>query len=482
MKMMTPYFRRSGIFLAGLLFLPAACQNNNTTIVDHSVIPTEAYAGGDLTTFDLTGNIFDLPAPNLSLERRVEFLDGNAFFNFTWTTPGSAAVSGLGPVFNNKSCVGCHIKDGRGRPPGPGKLMSSMLTRISIPGEDPVTGGPLGVPGFGDQLNNRGLVSDGTNPAVPPEGHTEIEYTEIQGQFANGTVYTLLKPEYTIIWNAAFDDPGEVLVSPRVANQMVGLGLLQSVPARVIEAAADPDDADEDGISGRPNYVWDARTETTVLGRFGWKANQPNLFQQNLGAALGDIGLTSPLFPEENCADGQSVCAAWPSGDNGHSSGTELNEVVADRLSVYTHLLAVPGRRDWADPDVLAGKKIFFEIGCETCHTSRLTTGENPDFPELSHQIIFPYTDLLLHDMGEDLADNRPDFKANGREWRTAPLWGIGLIERVNGHTRFLHDGRARSLEEAVLWHGGEAAGPRDKYKALSVEKRKQLIRFLESL
>jgi CxxC motif-containing protein (DUF1111 family) len=249
------------------------------------------------------------------------------------------------------------------------------------------------------------------------------------------------------------------------------------VPEATILAFADPDDADGDGISGRPNYVFDPITQTMALGRFGWKANQAGLRQQNAGAFHGDLGITSSLHPSEDCPTSQVDCEMAQSGGS-----PELDDALLDAITTYSRLLAVPARRDVDDPEVLLGRELFHAIGCADCHVPRLETGALAGFPELSQQLIWPYTDLLVHDMGEGLADGRPDYQADGREWRTPPLWGIGLFEIVNDHTFYLHDGRARNLAEAVLWHGGEAQAARDGFVDLDAEDRAALLRFLASL
>ncbi len=234
---------------------------------------------------------------------------------------------------------------------------------------------------------------------------------------------------------------------------------------------------DGDGISGRPNYVWDAAQGSSALGRFGWKANQPTLHQQVAGAFLGDIGITPSLFPEENCMDPQGDCQAAQNGGQ-----PEIGDPILEDVVFYSHTLAVPARRDWDNAVVLTGKKLFTEARCTQCHTPKFQTGNLPGFPELSNQTIRPYTDLLLHDMGPGLADGRPDFQADGNEWRTPPLWGIGLVPTVNEHSNYLHDGRARNLMEAILWHGGEAEASRELVRKMPQQERDALIKFLESL
>ncbi len=326
-------------------------------------------------------------------------------------------------------------------------------------------------PRYGHQLQNRAVAG------ILPEAQTQIRYREIEGAFADGTGYTLLQPQYALAAPAYGAPHDELLVSPRVANQMIGLGLLEAVPEADLLARADPNDADGDGVSGRPNYVWDAFNGRRALGRFGWKANQPHLLQQVAAAFAADMGITSALFPAEECTDSQAECRAQPTGGAPEIASDDLHKVV-----LYASALAVPARRDWDDPQVLAGKRLFRTLGCVACHVPVQQTGIHPTIPALSHQRIRPYTDLLLHDMGEGLADGRPDFEANGREWRTPPLWGIGLFETVNGHTRYLHDGRARNLMEAVLWHGGEAERAKERVLHLTAAERRALLAFLESL
>jgi len=431
----------------------------------------EARSGGDTTVFDITRNAYGLSARNLTFDERSTFLVGNSFFNDNWVTAPASTTSrdGLGPVFNARSCSGCHDRDGRGRPPEGDEEMLSMLLRVSIPGEGP-QGGPAPVPGYGLQLQPRAIRD------VSPEVRTRVAWETVEGAYADGEPYALRRP-IIHIEEAAFGPlPDALLVSPRVAPPVYGLGLLEAIPEETLLALADPDDADGDGVSGRVNRVWDAARGEAVLGRFGWKANEPNLSQQNQGAFLGDIGVTSPLFPDPECADGQAACAAAPSGGE-----PELTPDIVAFVDFYVSTLAVPARRDVEDPSVLRGKALFLAAGCGGCHVPRLETGDHP-IEALAHQTIRPFTDLLLHDMGEGLADGRPDFEASGTEWRTPPLWGIGLLPVVNGHTLLLHDGRARGFAEAVLWHGGEAEAARESFRAMSADERADLVRFLESL
>jgi CxxC motif-containing protein (DUF1111 family) len=304
-----------------------------------------------------------------------------------------------------------------------------------------------------------------------------VTYTEVPGMFADGSAYSLRSPAY-VLEDLAFGPlAADAMMSPRTAQAMIGLGLLEAIDEDTILALADETDTDGDGISGRPNRVWDPKAGAVRLGRFGWKANQAGIEQQTSGAFLGDIGITSPLNPTNNCPPAQTTCAAQIDGGS-----PEADQETIDQVTYYGRLLAVPARRDVQNGDVLRGKQLFNDVGCASCHTPKLVTGELEGLPEVSQQTIFPYSDMLLHDMGEQLADHRPDFLASGTEWRTAPLWGLGLVRVVNGHTNFLHDGRARDVSEAILWHGGEAADARDAYREMDSKERASLVRFVESL
>ncbi len=446
----------------------AACGDNASLYE-----PGEELAGGETTVFDTGKDAFSLAARNLKGARRDAFFVGNAFFKRNWVTaPASTTgIDGLGPTFNASSCAGCHFMDGRGAPPqADGEPFLGLLVRLSVPGED-AHGGPLDEPTYGGQFNHHAILG------ALAEGTSRVTYTEVPGMFADGAAYSLRSPTYHLD-NLAFGPlANDTMMSPRTAQAMIGLGLLEAIDEDVILALADETDSDGDGISGRANRVWDPKAGATRLGRFGWKANQAGIEQQTSGAFLGDIGITSPLFPTNNCPPAQTACSAQIDGGS-----PEADQETIDQVTYYGRLLAVPARRDAQDGDVLHGKQLFTDAGCASCHTPKLVTGELDGIPEISHQTIFPYSDLLLHDMGDELADHRPDFLATGTEWRTAPLWGLGLVRVVNGHTNFLHDGRARDVSEAILWHGGEAKDAREAYRAMDSKERTSLLRFVESL
>ena len=428
-----------------------------------------ALSGGATTIFREDADAFETAAPNLIGDQLERHEVGDVAFGLPHTR-GSGVSGGLGPVFDNTSCEACHVGDGRGSPPAnEGGQFTSMLFRSSISGKD-ANGGPLGIPGgFGGQLQMQAV-----SPSLP-DIQAVIHYVSTQGTFSDGTRFVLQVPHYTI--TGVYPGlPSNFLFSPRVAPVVFGLGLLEAVPDQLIQSKADPRDFDRDGISGRVNMVYDAARGQRAVGRFGWKANTPNLIQQTAGAYNGDMGVTSDLFPSESCA-GRSK---EPGCNNRH--GAEVTAQTVADVAFYTQTLAVPARRHLDDPTTNRGETVFYAAGCNGCHTPTLRTGVLPGLPEVSNQVIHPYTDLLVHDMGPGLADGRPDFQASGSEWRTPPLWGIGLVQTVNGHTRFMHDGRAYSLLEAVLWHGGEASAARDRVKRLTKQDRDALVAFLQSL
>jgi len=444
-----------------ILLLLSGCRGPKAALEEGEWLP-----GGETTnTLLLGGNAFLRPAANLTPENEQDFYSGNSFFNQGWVeAPASTEKrDGLGPLFNARTCSGCHFRDGKAEPPEDGKApFVGLLLRLSIPGED----GPEPDPVYGAQLQDQAIDD------VPVEALPEILTTEIQGSYADGTSFSLLAPEYILHEPGYGDFHDELMVSPRIAPHMIGLGLLEAIEDSRLMDLADPDDADGDGISGRLQLHGDAQ----AIGRFGWKGEAVDVEEQSAGAFSGDMGLTSRLFEADDCTDAQTECHASMSGGE-----PEVEDHILDLVVLYSRAISVPVRRAADDPDVLRGKYVFGELGCGSCHVPSHTTG-SAALPELEGQLIWPYTDLLLHDMGDGLADDRPVGEASGREWKTPPLWGLGLVDDVGGHTRFLHDGRARSLEEAILWHGGEAQASRDAFVALDARERTYLLGFLEDL
>ncbi|NMX91337.1 MULTISPECIES: di-heme oxidoredictase family protein [unclassified Pseudomonas] len=444
--------------------------------------PGEARSGGSTTVRKTDQNAFSLPSANLAPTRRLDFSVGNSFFRNPWVIAPATTTArdGLGPLFNTNACQNCHIKDGRGHPPLPEASNAvSMLVRLSIPDSPPYAKvieqlGIVPEPVYGGQLQDMAV------PGVVPEGKVRVDYTPVNVTFKDATVVELRKPRLQITQLGYGAMHPDTRFSARVAPPMIGLGLLEAISdADILQNASKR--PDKNGVLGRPNWVWDDARQKTVLGRFGWKAGQPNLNQQNVHAFSGDMGLTTSLRPFDDCTDAQVACKQAPNG-NGENGEQEVSDNILRLVLFYTRNLAVPARRDVNEQQVLAGKNLFFQAGCQSCHTPTFTTAANAAEPELANQVIRPYTDLLLHDMGEGLADNRTEFKAGGRDWRTPPLWGIGLTQTVSGHTQFLHDGRARNLLEAVLWHGGEAQAAQQHVLSFNAEQRAALLAFLNSL
>lgn len=452
--------------------------------------PFETMSGGAATSRRRADtNAFSHASSNLSFEGEQDFKLGNGLFRKVWvSSPSSTQASdGLGPLFNARSCQRCHLKDGRGRPPlATGDKPGGLLLRLSIPPATAEDRAALAEkrllripePTYGGQIQTFGV------PGLPGEASVTVDTETRTVSLAGGETVTLTKPLYGLTDLAYGPLHPEAMISPRLANPMIGLGLLEAIHPDDILARADPDDADGDGISGRPSMVRDPETGAPVLGRFGWKATAPTILAQSADAFSGDIGISTPLVTAAfgECSAAQADCRTMPSGVQAHLGEVEAPDPVLDLVAFYARNLAVPARRDVDDPQVLAGKRAFYAAGCAACHTPKYVTSRQAGDPEHRFQLIWPYTDMLLHDMGEDLADGRPVGDASGAEWRTAPLWGIGLTEVVNGNTFYLHDGRARTLLEAILWHGGEAEAAREAVVAMQPEERAALLKFLESL
>lgn len=456
--------------------------------------PFEANPGGAATVPRMaTADAFSQPAASLSFAQEMDFKLGNALFRKLWVSAPSStqASDGLGPLYNARACQTCHIKDGRGRLPAPGEKAVGIFLRVSVPAPgdaalteverylaalDGTVPRTRPDPVYGEQLQNFSIAGQRA------EAEPAVTWEEIPVTLAGGEVVHLRRPDWRAA-NLAYGPLAEgAMMSLRLAPQMIGLGLLEAIPAADILAREDPEDADGDGISGRANIVRSEEFGQPMLGRFGWKAGAPTVRAQSAGAFSGDMGLSTSLHPDPwgECTQAQPDCRAAPDGRG--DEGVEVDRRSLDLVAFYVRNLGVPAREGVDDGQVLHGKAMFHAAGCPACHTPKHVTHRLADRPENSFQLIWPYTDLLLHDMGEGLADHRPEGRATGREWRTAPLWGIGLTAQVTGTVELLHDGRARSLAEAILWHGGEARASRDAFAAMVPEDRAALIRFLESL
>lgn len=434
-----------------------------------------------------TADAFSQFSGNLAFDRQMNFNLGNALFTKTWVpSPSSTLASdGLGPLFNARGCQDCHLKDGRGHPPAQAADKPvSLFLRLSVPGgvapqdiRDWLATMPD--PTYGGQLQT--FAANG----LAAEGAMVTTYTDLPVALGDGTVVTLRQPHYAIADPAYGPVPAGLQLSPRIAPQMIGLGLLEAIPAGDLLARVDEGDANGDGISGRASVVPSLELGQNALGRFGLKAGAATIRDQSAGAFAGDMGLSTALHPDPwgDCTPTQTTCRTAPTGQQADlRDGLEVDNQSLDLVTFYARNLGVPERRALNDPQVLRGKELIYGLNCTGCHTPKYVTARLETQPEQSFQLIWPYTDLLLHDMGPGLADDRPEGRATGREWKTPPLWGIGLTAQVSGHTQFLHDGRARSLLEAILWHGGEAQAARDAVVALPKADRDAILAFLESL
>ena len=458
------------LFVVILSCLNYSCSDDDEyedIITEEDKRPESVLAGGETTIFSSGPDAYTFPLPNLDSEGMAKHAESDAAFEQQFVTAPADNFDGVGPQFNQNACVACHVRNGRGNVPQfTGDPNSGLSMRMSLPGVG-ANNGIVPVPGFGSQLQNKAIVGK------MPEGQLSKTISERVITYDDGTTTTIYKPTYYIV-DTYTELPGDVLISPRIAPAVHGLGLLEAIPEEDILLEADVNDLDNDGISGKPNMVYNVLEDKMELGRFGWKAIMPTAGQQAADAAHNDMGLTNFYFPEEQ-SKGQS------NATSGLKSGNDIDAEMVNLMEFYFQTLAVPAQRDYDDENVLKGKALFSSLQCVACHKPKQITGSH-EIEALSNQTIYPYTDLLLHDMGEGLADNRPVFDANGKEWRTPPLWGIGLAQRINPDTSFLHDGRAKTLEEAILWHGGEAQQSTDKFKSLSQSERGDLIEYLKSL
>ncbi|TAH25327.1 MAG: thiol oxidoreductase [Cytophagales bacterium] len=472
---MNSYIFKKNIIIGLIAIIAFNCSTKDKEPLTTPIIASsdEELSSGKLTVFDQSENSFGNQVPGLTGEESGKFVVGNSFFRSNWVTSPSSTTArdGLGPFFNARSCGSCHAKDGRGFPPESGELdMHSLLFRLSIEGTNP-DGSPKAHPEYGGQIQSSAIQG------LQAEAQPLVEYIDFEYTYPDGEILKLRKPIYSFSTNYG-NLEANVKTSPRVGLQLCGMGLLEAIPENDILKLSDEADSNNDQISGKPNYVWDYESNKKTLGRFGWKANQPSLRQQVAGAFNGDIGITSELFTKEEFPS--SIIEIILNLPNG--GVPEISNKTIDEVTFYCQTLAVPARRNFKNPDVIEGKQLFTKIGCEKCHHAEYKTSAFHSPSVLSSIVIRPYTDMLLHDMGTALADNREDFQANGLEWRTTPLWGLGLIKTVNNHTFLLHDGRARNIEEAIIWHGGEAENSKKEFSKLNKTDRLKLLQFLNSL
>lgn len=473
-----------------LLALVMAAVPSGARLASPETLPAAARSGGDMTHTDWGRNAYLVPTALRDSKESDAFALGKRMFQNRWGFFWfEQAEWGRGPTSNAQACTGCHAGNGRGVAPGTevanldgpdGPIMDShiavrfepapnLVIRLSVAGDGPY-GGPNPHPHYGDQLQNFGVKG-----VVPAEAQFDVRWDESEYVFPDGEAVSLRKPNITLRELAYGPLGPDVMISARMPPAMVGLGLLEAIPIATLQALATADKPH--GVRGRLNQVWDPETQTTVPGRFGLKANHPTLREQVAAAFINDLGLSTPVYPAQNCPEVQANCAVQMVAGRPEITALRLSSTVT-----YLRSLAVPARRNVDDPEVKHGEALFSQAGCGACHVSELRTGEFPEFPQAAHQTIRPHTDLLLHDMGEALADQRPDYLASGREWRTPALWGMGLSETVNGANTYLHDGRARSTTEAILWHGGEAGAARQAFVHMNKTERAALTAFLRSL
>ena len=431
--------------------------------LDSFPLTTNAWLGGKTTLpyqysnepehrfKQLAGNISPTNGQLFMLGRRLHHTDfGDGSHSEAGNPIYTQQVGKLGPKFIARNCVECHINNGRALPAAVGMPLTKWVFKV-------------GSDATGTAHPTLGHVLQPQSTSGPNEGTVSIaSYTTTSGQYGDATPYSLQKPNYS------FSATTPTFFSARIAPQLVGMGLLEAVSESTIAALADPDDANADGISGRMQTVLDPETNQQRLGRFGDKAGRVRLSHQVAGALNTDMGVTTDIFPK---LDGETT-----------NSPVELSATGLDWMTRYVALLGVGARRDLTNAQALQGEQLFTTAQCVKCHTPTLTTSPYHPMTELRNQTIHPFTDLLLHDMGPGLADNMGEGNATGSEWRTAPLWNIGLTAGVSGGEAYLHDGRARSLEEAILWHGGEAAASKEAFRSMAAADRAALIKFLKSL
>jgi CxxC motif-containing protein (DUF1111 family) len=460
--------------------------------------PAENKPGGETTVSDTPFPSLQRPSANLDIALKPNFHAGKALANQPWVKAPTItdARDGLGPLYNARTCLSCHVKGGKGSIPIDNKrALSSTLVRLSKPGNDHnklTTDGVILHPVYGDQMQGQSVslahqLRHSQKPGtlkhdVAPEAYIYVHWDKQTFTYPDQQRVVLRKPrlEFTNLGYGPLGD--DTLFSIRVAPAIHGMGLLELIAEQDLQIISDEDDANSDGISGRLNQVWDVEKQATVAGRFGLKANKPTLKMIVASAFKNDLGISNPLFPDQPCTDNQPSCLAIRNGNTKRHGNVELSDSLLTLTSNFNRDLAPIIRRNSQNENVMQGRALFYQVGCNQCHIPRFITQKSDSAPHLSEQTIWPYTDLLLHDMGTELADGRPDFLATGNEWRTAPLWGVGLLQQVNGSNSLLHDGRARSVEEAILWHGGEASQAKSRFIQLKQSERTALIKFVNSL
>lgn len=453
--------RKQVCFLATVAFLATGCKDNDIK---------ESIDSGKYFTSNASKKAFAKPMSAMSSEEETLFYVGRSFFKTPWVEAPSATTArdGLGPLFSANTCRNCHPNNGAGVALSKdGSMSRSLLLRLSHKTSTNQT--LLKTVGFEPDSTYGAQLSRNGNQKVVKEGTATVTYESIKGTYPDGERYELRSPSYDIkdLGYGALDK--ETIIAARIGSALIGLGQLELISEKDILVHEDAEDMDGNGISGKANYAFDPETNTTKLGRFTWKASATTVKHQSAAAAHNDMGLSNPLFPQHNCTQKQKACleSVVPSG-----YVHDLPEHRLEAITYYVSNLAIPKQREVGEHR--DGEKLFESLNCTACHV--------PSYKTASGITISPYSDLLLHDMGAGLADGRSEFLATGSEWRTAPLWGIGLYATVSGEANYLHDGRARSIEEAILWHGGEAQKSKAEFMALSKIDRNKVLMFLKSI
>jgi len=462
--------------------------------LDSAPLPPETLSGGQTSlSYNYSEEpmrVFQQMANNIGIQNTKRFVEGRRLFHTSFVDgrhsehPESNPVfsthaAQLGPRYNQVSCIGCHALNGRTAAPAAGAVFAGTV----LTGTAGADGKRVPDPTYGLNVLQKASAGGAADYSVNVQSYTTTVRT-----LADGEQVALQKPVY------AFKGPVPAQYSPRQAPQVIGVGLLEALPESTVLALADPGDANGDGIRGVPNLVTDPESGQARLGRFGWKAGKASLRHQAAEALVNDLGVVSPVYPSRSCQRAAADCRTNP-------QGTGLNDQELQRVVQYLQLLAVPAQRSLrsafpagvrVSPEhevnpaqVARGAQLFAQVNCTGCHTATLKTGKTHPLAELRDQTIHPYTNLLLHDMGAGLADTVAEGKAQPSMWRTAPLWGIGSLPFVQGgvqNVRYLHDGRARTLMEAIGWHGGEADTSRQRFEALSRDDRAAVLAFLNTL
>ncbi|WP_339723388.1 di-heme oxidoredictase family protein [uncultured Paraglaciecola sp.] len=452
----------------------------------------EHLPAGGMTGKGLSDRSFVQVGKNVNRKEELIFWTGFSLFRDPWVIAPSSTEDrdGLGPLFNTRSCISCHSSGGKG--PAPKEGISKPSALVIRFGSDELSS--FSDPVYGAQLQPRAIAvtHSSIQPELLGEAQLDLRYQQLSGKYADGTTYTLHQPNYQLTDLAYGDLDKRTKLSPRFSPVIYGLGLLDAISEQDLIDQEDINDNNQDGISAKYNRVpitpsnhntaafHGSVSKAIGIGRFGHKAKQPSLHQQVAAAFRDDIGITNSSFVSEPCSIVQLNCHAAASL-GGHQS-VEIPDKLLDLVTRFNQLIAVPPARNLNSVKVQQGRNLFYKLGCESCHTASYTTDPAYPHPNLANQLIWPYTDLALHDMGEGLADGVNEFDAKGQEWRTPPLWGIGARKNIRSENLFLHDGRAKTVAEAILWHGGEAHTSQQSFIQLDQAQRNALLAFLDAI